>query len=561
MKKINIIIACIALLPIIYGCTNELDLDPKDTLSDASFWKTADDFQKAANTLYSVLPGFAKYDTDADIAFVVPNSISNSTLTTPDTDGTWNGSYTHIRNCNNLIAKATASPIAGEVKVYLAEAKFFRAFNYWQLYRLFGGVPIIDKVLDINSPELYGSRNTAKETIDFIIKDLQEAAPDLPEEDQLAAANKGRITRGAANALLARVSLFEGTWKKFRNDAGANEYLDLAINAANTVINSGKYSLFNTQGAESYRQLFDNAGDNSKESILDRRYESQVNAHNFPMSMQQDGYLPTKKLADMYLCTDGLPINKSALFQGYDKLSSEFENRDPRMAQTIMIPGTVCYATYNAAPIAHWPFNPDRVYTTGYIIYKYVSQNPDYQMVPNHTQQGYDRHIIRYAEVLLVLAEALYEKNGNISDEDLNRTVNLLRERAGLPVKLTNAFASENGLNMREEIRRERSVELALEGFRWDDLRRWKTAETELVQAILGIKIVGTEWAGPILINGVDRNPYRMPDWQGRTDAEGFIISEAVAGRKNFDPDKNYLRPIPAKEIQLNPNLKQNPKW
>jgi hypothetical protein len=114
---------------------------------------------------------------------------------------------------------------------------------------------------------------------------------------------------------------------------------------------------------------------------------------------------------------------------------------------------------------------------------------------------------------------------------------------------------------MREEIRRERTVELALEGFRWDDLRRWKTAETELKKPIRGIKIVGTEWAEPILINGEDRNPYKTQEWQVRTDAEGFIISEAASGRSTFNPEKNYLKPIPAKEIQLNPNLQQNPNW
>jgi hypothetical protein len=277
--------------------------------------------------------------------------------------------------------------------------------------------------------------------------------------------------------------------------------------------------------------------------------------------MQQDGYLPTKQLADMYLCLDGLPVGQSPLFKGYQTLTSEFDNRDPRMPQTIMIPGTVCYAVLFSEPLEHWPFNPDRVYTTGYIINKYVAQNPNYQMPPNHSQQTFDHHIIRYAEVLLIYAEALYEKNGSISDDDLNKTINLLRQRAGLTTPLTNAFVSANNLNMRDEIRRERTVELALEGFRWDDLRRWKTAETELTKAIRGIKIVGTGWAEPILVTGEDRNPYKTPEWQSRTDAEGFIISESVSGRSTFNPEKNYLKPIPAKEIQLNPNLQQNPNW
>jgi hypothetical protein len=561
MKKINIKLFFMALLVInTIGCTKDLDLEPKDTMSDFSFWKTTADFQKAANTLYAALPGFSFFDLDADMAYNNPNTISNSTLSTPDTDNNWNNAYTRIRACNNLIDKVNNSSIAADLKVYLAEAKFFRAYNYWSLYRLYGGIPIVTKVLDINSPELYSARNSAKETVDFILQDLKEALPDLPEEKQVAITDKGRITRGAANALRARIALFEGTWRKFRNDPGANEYLDIAIEAAGTVINSGQYTLFTAQGAESYRKLFIDEGDNAPECILDRRYETLVNAQSFSRECQQLGYLPTKQLADMYLCTDGLPVTKSPLFQGYKTRSSEFENRDPRMMQTIMIPGTVCYAIMFPEPVAHWPFYPDRIYTTGYIMYKYISQNPDMQVAYIY-EHSFDHHIIRYAEVLLIYAEALFEKNGSISDDDLNKTINLLRQRAGLPTLLTNTFVSANGLDMREEIRRERTVELALEDFRRDDLRRWKTAETELKKAIRGIKIVGTEWTDPILISGEDRNPFKSPELQSRTDAEGFIVSEAASARSSFNPEKHYLRPIPAKEIQLNPNLQQNPNW
>jgi hypothetical protein len=546
----------------ITGCTKELDLSPKDTLSDASFWGTPADFQKAANALYGMLPGFPNdlWDMDADIAYTNPNSVSNSTLTPPDTDGNWNNPYTQIRNCNNLLEKVDNSPIAADVKVYAAEAKFFRAYSYWSLYRLYGGVPLVTKVLDINSPELYGPRNSAKETVDFVLQDLLEAAPDLPEEDQVATTDKGRITRGAANALRARIALYEGTWRKFRDDAAANEYLDMAVEAAETVINSGKYALFTTGGTESYRLLFIDEGDNAPECVLDRRYERLVSPHAFSYWINY-GWGPTKQLSDMYLCMDGLPVNQSPLFEGYGTRTSEYQNRDPRMTQTIMTPGTVYWQQLYPEPITFWPFHPSRNYNTGYSNFKFLPQNPNYMMPPNHTQQTYDHHIIRYAEVLLIYAEAVFEKNGSISDDDLNKTVNLLRQRAGLPVPLTNAFVTTNGLDMREEIRRERTVELALEGFRWDDLRRRKTAETELLKAIRGIKIVGTEWTEPILVDGVERNPYRTEEWQTRTDAEGFIISEPASARSNFNPEKHYLRPIPVKEIQLNPNLQQNPGW
>jgi hypothetical protein len=565
MKKMNIKSIFIVFLTIcLTGCVKDLDLEPKDTISDISYWKTTDDFKKAANILYASLPDLGAdyavnlFDVNSDIAFNNPNSTSNSTLTTPDTDGNWNTPYIYIRRSNNLIDKAENSSLSENVKVYLAEAKFFRALNYWKLYRLYGGVPLIKRVLDIKDSELYSTRNSAKEVVDFILEDLSDAAPNLPENDQVATVDKGRITRGAANALKARVALYEGTWRKSRGEVNANDYLDIAIAASNTVISSGKYSLF-----KDYRLLFVEEGDNSNEGILDRRHEIRIAMHYHPLIIQRFGLLPTKNLVDMYLCSDGLPVEKSPLFQGYATLTSEFQNRDPRMTQTVMIPGTEYYAPLLPEPVENWPFFPQRVPNSGYITYKFMSQDPTAIMnnEGGPVGYGYDYHIIRYAEVLLILAEATYEKNESISDADLDRTINLLRQRAGMEVMLTNAFINSNGLNMREEIRRERTIELAMEGFRWDDLRRWKTAETMLKKAIRGIKIIGSEWeTKSILINGAERNIYTDPSWKSKTDSEGFIVCESASDRSSFT-EKNYLLPLPAKEIQVNPNLTQNPGW
>jgi len=165
----------------------------------------------------------------------------------------------------------------------------------------------------------------------------------------------------------------------------------------------------------------------------------------------------------------------------------------------------------------------------------------------------YDRHLIRYAEVLLIYAEAVYEKNGSISDNDLALSINKLRDRVNMP-HLTNAFVTANGLNMRTEIRRERTVELTLEGFRYDDIRRWKTAETELPQDVKGIKITGTEWA--------TRAPYNDPSYQNKVDANGFLIAETS---RKFDPNKDYLQPLPTREVAFysanGKTLEQNPGW
>jgi len=248
----------------------------------------------------------------------------------------------------------------------------------------------------------------------------------------------------------------------------------------------------------------------------------------------------------MYLCSDGLPIEKSPLFKGYEKFISEFENRDPRMTQTMIIPGLKTVRPHFATtPTENWP---NRNPNVGYMLYKFLSEDVTGNTVWG--QHEFDWRIIRYAEVLLTYAEAVYEKNGSISDADLNKSINLLRQRVAMPA-LTNAFVTSNGLNMRNEIRRERTVELAFEMFRYDDLRRWKMAETELPKDVKGIKIVGSEWS--------TRSPWGSGAYQ--TDTDGFVIAEK-AGNRKFEVGKHYWQPLPSKQISLYPEvLKQNPGW
>ena len=553
MKLQYILIALVLLV----GCSKDLDLTPQDTISDVTFWETSSDFKLAANDLYFSLEVFDFWDVESDIAFNVPNPISNGTIQTTETDENWNSSYTFIRGCNKIIAMAKETSVSEdeEIKRFVAEAMFFRAYNYWKLFRLYGRVQIVADVLDINSDELYDSRNTRKETVDFILDDLTKAVTDLPEKSELSEGNIGRITKGAALALKARVALFEGTWQKYREGSDFSEYINTAISAASDVMNSSQYSLY-TEGEESYRYLFIDEGDNSSECILDRRYQKDVFGQSFPHQIQQTGYLPTKKLADMYLCEDGLPVSQSPLFQGYNTITSEFQNRDPRMTMTMMVPGTNAYQPLYSGAVENWPFRPQRNANTGYILYKFMSENVTANMLgAQDDPHSFDYHLIRYAEVLLIYAEAIFERDGSIGDGDLDKSINLIRQRVNMPA-LTNSFVSSNGLDMLEEIRRERTIELAMENFRYDDLRRWKTAETELIEDVKGIKIVDSEWAEPIIIDGTNENPYLDNSWQ--TDENGFIIAE---GDRVFDPNKHYLRSIPTKEVLLNPNLEQNPNW
>ncbi|HET9825669.1 MAG TPA: RagB/SusD family nutrient uptake outer membrane protein, partial [Chitinophagaceae bacterium] len=182
-----------------------------------------------------------------------------------------------------------------------------------------------------------------------------------------------------------------------------------------------------------------------------------------------------------------------------------------------------------------------------YMIRKFLDETVD----ATQFRGEYDFKEFRYGEVLLILAEALYEKNGSISDADLDRTINKLRTRVNMP-PLTNVHVTANGLNMLNEIRRERTVELAFEGFRRDDLRRWKLGETILPLAIKGVKFVGTEYQ--------TRYPDLQPGVDIQVDADGFIIAESSSSRQ-FLP-KHYLDPIPLQQIQLSKGtLTQNPGW
>ncbi|WP_449437166.1 RagB/SusD family nutrient uptake outer membrane protein [Pedobacter steynii] len=533
------------------GCKKQLDLKPKDTLSDVIFYKTAADFKLAANGLYNSLEGLNFSDTETDVAFNTANAVSSGDYLPSETVSTWTDAYYYIRNANVIISKGEGLTDPG-IKNYVAEARFFRAYNYWLLFRLFGGVPLVTKVLAVDDPELYAARSTRKETVDLILKDLADAVVDLPAKSKVAGIDVGRITAGAASALMARVALFEGTWQKYRNGNGG-DYLDIAISAANTIIASKEYDLFTAKGAQSYRYLFIEEGDDSRESILDRRHEVNISGQQYPYSVVGTVcYLPTRKLADMYLCKDGLPITKSPQFNGYNTVSSEYDNRDPRMTMTMVIPGTSIVEVFNPlVPVVNWPNSPQRNGNTGYITYKYLSENV-FGNTNNGDNFGYDHHIIRYAEVLMIYAEAMFEKNAALSDDDLNKSVNVIRARVNMPL-LSNTFLTANSLDLKTELRRERNVEFALEGFRYDDIRRWKTAETEMTQDIKGIKIKGTAWQTIA--------PYNGASYQARTDVNGFLIAQPASAR-SFNPEKHYLRPLPTREIALyKGKLTQNPNW
>ena len=549
-----------ALLMLALGCKG-LDLGPKDQVSDASFWKTPDQFRLAANDFYFALRGPDQgggargtyVELNSDIATgsgsSEMSSMSNGSYLPQANSDLWTNAYAGIRATNYLLDKAAQSGLGSQIDRWVGEALFFRAYNYWNLVRTYGGVPLITKVLDVTSPEVYAARSTQQEVIDFIIADLDNAVPKLLKRSQLSAAEMGRVTQGAALALKARAALYQGTWVKYHAEGSPTVMIADAIAAAEQLIASNEYDLYRDHGTDSaYKFLFILQGDDSKEVILARRYYAGRATHNWTRELWFNYMIPTKKLADMYLCKDGLPITISPQFLGYDSLeTTEFQNRDPRMAMTFVVPGSAVHQENGFNPVIPG-FSGTNATRTGYMLRKFLDETDE----AAHFVGQYDFKEFRYGEVLLILAEALFERDGTISDGDLNRTIKLLRDRVGMPA-LTNGLVSANGLDMLTEIRRERTVELAFEGFRRDDLRRWKTAETELPQALRGVKFVGTEYQqrDPGLVIGADI----------QVDAGGFVISDPAASRQFIAP-KHYLDPLPLQQIQLSKGtLTQNPGW
>lgn len=552
--------------------TSCLNLSPQDQLSEDDLWGKPGDYESFANVFYGWLPDFGtiydnlhadkRSDLVRDKSGV--NTFANGTNSVPQGDGDYTGSYSNIRRCNLLIQNAANYANQAEIAQYVGEAYFFRAWNYFTLMQKFGDVIIVDRTIDVDDALMKASRNDRSEVADFIINDLKTATGLLKPTKEVP---EGRVGVEGAWAFMARVALFEGTWQKFRgNTERGKELCNIAADAAEQVMNSGNFELFQpaTLGEQAYRYMFiledvtcNPAGltkSANHEYIIKRCYDPtlKVIGKNVNVEVLANAQIINGRFADMYLCQDGLPIEKSSQFKGYETVKSEWQNRDNRMHTTLMRPGDNFWSITEKGCRINWKGDEEEIahaeyknflpnWGNGYFPQKWATE----RQLGNANDGSYDWPVLRYAEVLLTYAEAKFEANDAISDEDLNKSLNLVRLRVNPKMpRLSNQLVSANGLDMRTEIRRERTIEFFQEGFRIDDLRRWKTAETEMPKDFVGIHYTG-EW----LIRWT--NP-GMP-----LDSEGRLIYES----DRQWGERNYLHPLPVDQLQLNPNLKQNPGW
>lgn len=545
MKINKIIIPFCAALFMIVGC-EKLDRFPETNFSDVAFWNTETDLITAANRLYQQLGGYAPDNRADDNTNQAINTISTGSRGLPNTDGNWSGPYDMIFTANNILEKGGKAKVTEAIKNrYFAEARFFRAFAYAQLVEKYGDVPLVLKTLTVEDPDLKMGRTSRALVAKAIYDDLDFAAQWLPTRAALPAAQFGRVTKSAAWALKARVGLNEGTRAKFHGAAGWEEHLNIAVAAATSVMGQG-HTLF-----PSYQGEFNHTGDGptNTENILVKLYALTILTHNTSRDLENGRIAPTRNLIRQFLYSDGLPAwnsdqtpsaTRSAFFvpEGAEtSYNTILDNRDPRISTLVYRAGEPSYQR---------PWVPQTALGSRTAYAGKKGFDPaDWAINNSATMQ---RIHIRYAEVLLILAEAKFELSGSISDADLNATVNVLRIRAGFAPRLTNAFVTANNLSMREEIRRERTVELSLEYFRYNDLIRWKTAEVVMPKDILGGKYIASEWVGT--------NASAL-----RLNADGVLVVEA-ANTRTFNPARDYLYPVPLQEITLSDgNVKQNPGW
>ncbi len=550
MKKIFLAMAAVTLG--LTGC--DLDREPETTLANTNFWKSENDFRGACNKLYVDLDGFWQDTRSDEIVSTSPNSISTGNRTVPATSSDWTDPYNRIGVANNIVKNIEASAQTEAVKNrWIAEARFFRAYQYFELVKKYGDVPLILKPFSsVNDPDIYTERTPREEVIQQCYADLDFAFEHLPDIDKVAdATNWGRVSKSAALGLLTRIGLYEGTFSKFHNlGSDWKAHLQKSISAAEELIREGKHSLYPDYGK---MFLFDGEGRQNRENVFVKIYgpnEAGTITHKNSRTLENSVSV-TRHTIDQFLYTDGLPREKSPLAilneTHYDDI---FENRDPRLALTCYKYGEDAYKG------GYTPFNNAHGY--GYPIKKGFMYD-EWQL---NNKATVDKMIIRYAEVLLSYAEALYELNGSITDAQLDLTVNAVRQRSGMNARLTNDFATANGLDFRDEIRRERLVEFVDEGLHYNDIIRWKTAEQVLPVSIIGLKYT----KGETTASKTDLQPRLTTEggmFNGKKvadQADLYVIEEAST--RSFDPDRDYYYPIPTYEISTSKGaVTQNPKW
>ena len=568
------------------ACDDVIDLKPLDSFTDESYWTSVDDLRNYANRFYPLLAGpSSTYDQQSDTR--VPANydrwLYNETVLEDFNDWSWD----NIRQLNFFMARyERASGSESDINAQVATIRFFRALEYYSKIKSYGDVPWYEKDLnDTDTEELYKPRDSRDFVLGKIIEDLEFAIKWLPEKN---AAIECALHKDAARTQLSRICLYYGTYKKYHNVQGtptSQELLQKAADNALAVMNTGRYAIVQGKDADCgmvslkgypmhYQNQFvqDDLSSN-KEAILYRKYVSGTFTHGTGRQDASPGF--SKDFMESFLCKDGKPIGVSELYQGDETLDIELTNRDPRMYQivdnihrpwAVQKDGTIDLHRSAIDTTASAPDVSASKSVTGYLNTKHISADPT-QWVANATT--YDTFVYRYAEVLLNYAEAMYEL-GKCNQEVLDKTINLLRDRVEMPhLKVNVGFTDPNlpdyGYEvdaLLNEIRRERRIELVAEGFRYDDIIRWKAVKLfENPKTVLGMRVTDAVKALYPAGTFEGENGRALVEYQGKTYIRPYAKDLNDAGRKWSANDKRFLNPISKNVMLINPNIKQNPGW
>ena len=657
MKKYSIIALLVTLVASLSSCNDDfMQRDPIDDMADGTFFTKEADLQLYLDGIYRYYvyghgvsgtnntshdKGFLAVKAGSQIIF--GDAFSDNTVYAGNIDAKLGGTYDtpntasknfdapwqweKLRKVNYFLNHYAEVGDPETLKKYAAQAYFFKAWDYYIKLVALGEVPWLDKELDTSSPELYGSRMPRTELVTNILKCFDFAIENLEDNDNSC----GYINKDMALFLKARFCLFEGTFRKYHTELNlqstANELLGMSRDAAWTIIEKNRYSLFKHPTAkDSYWQLFVQKGspetEGNNETILSRVYDGVKLGHDNPRYWGMNNHTrycmgaPVTMLED-YLCEDGRPIyiggvegsyEVNPLFKGYDGMWEELDNRDPRLTQTVCRPGeyaSIFDADDNTYSLEEsgiiYPMitydtgggSPMKKYNSTVTGYRFIKHwMPDYAEWEANPKGVQTAHMFRYGELLLIYAEARAEL-GEITNDDLEITVNALRERAGFDfakypnakLTLTNIpadprldaiyakYLDYSVTPIIREIRRERRVETMMEGMRYEDLIRWKAGKLFTVP-VRGMKMTQEK----IELYSKNRNdevykdyPYKVTVPIGEVgnkvivDDDGFIIpyptsTTVIKGVRPWD-DKRYYYPIPLNEMLMNPLLTQNPAW
>ena len=600
------------------SCEGFLDKFPETDLSPETFYSSEKELELATNGFYSMLP--KPDDTsdgalqDNDLQYHVSLSSIQKGSRQPETE-TWSSStWSDLRALNWYLEHSVNCTSESVRRKYDGVAYFFRAMFYYEKVRKYGDVPFYDHVIsDTDKADLYRARDSRGFVMQKIMEDLDKAAEGLPDS---WTEGVYRVNKYAAYALKSRIALFEGTWRKYHDipdetytkgdsttiTLSASYFLQQAADAAKAVMDSGKYKMYGGSTlikSQPYRDFFVLEDAETSETILSRRflYTAEMNIrHGLQFSYKNMRYSLTRALAYHYLMADGTPFQNKEGWQTM-QYNQEFTGRDPRMAQTIAAPDYVALGTDASTKYSPSCKDYDR---SGYRPIKYVSDDTHDGAGTSTT----DYALIRYGEVLLNYAEAMAEL-GQADQTVIDATVNVIRSRVGMPgldASKANAApdtflsayytdphleTADKGLIL--EIRRERTVELVNEGFRLWDMLRWHEGQ----QLCPGSNTLGPGFAGCWFpgLGEYDMNNDGIPDlciYSGKkpaTDCENTLdvsegkdntLSEGTSGylvqfKENTYKweEKDYLYPIPVKQIQIYPKdektgesvLTQNPGY